>query len=168
MSKKFKQKIRTCIFMCYVLTKSLHEQSTCCGSRVKRQNSVLKIKNFTIKNFSFLRRPQKLSVFHETSQTHIYCGYVHVEFFVKSFGHFKICFFGRGSICTREPNWFSTHSFPCCIILNTFFNIIYKNYSGFLPGVNLKKVVHYKSCLGQLFVPVGLVFSWHACFHGHD
>jgi hypothetical protein len=27
---------------------------------------------------------------------------------VNFFWHFKICFLGRGSICTREPNWISS------------------------------------------------------------
>jgi hypothetical protein len=43
--------------------------------------------------FAFLHRPQKLSFLRETSRTHIYYGDIYVEFFVKKFQHFQICFF---------------------------------------------------------------------------
>jgi hypothetical protein len=69
---------------------------------VKKTIFGAKYKTFQ-KKMCFLHRAQKISVFHETWRMHIYCGNVHVEFFVKNFRHFKIFFFGKGSICTHEP-----------------------------------------------------------------
>jgi hypothetical protein len=80
---------------------------------VSRQIGVSCIKNikFGAKNktfhmiiFIFLHRPQKVSVFDKTLQTHSDCGYVNAKINCQFFLHFEIYFLGRGTVCTWEPN----------------------------------------------------------------
>jgi hypothetical protein len=59
--------------------------------------------------FFVFAQPIKMSVFHETVREHIECRDVHANiFFYNFFGHFKICFLAKGSICTRDQNCIST------------------------------------------------------------
>jgi hypothetical protein len=45
--KKLKQKICTCIFMCYMPTMSFHDKSTCHVACVKKKKHGAKIRHFT-------------------------------------------------------------------------------------------------------------------------
>jgi hypothetical protein len=103
-NKKF---IYMYIFTCYVRTKYfLHENQQVVWVVSKRQNLVLKIRIFM--RHIFLHRPQIISVFRETTRTHIDCQDIHAKYFVGIFWQIEIfIFLGEGSICPRETNWIS-------------------------------------------------------------
>jgi hypothetical protein len=63
-------------------TKLFHDKSTCYVVYVKKTKFSAKNKAFDMTNFVFLHRPQKVSVYDETLQTHLDCAYVNAEFFV--------------------------------------------------------------------------------------
>jgi hypothetical protein len=89
MSKRLKQKIHTYIFTCYVSTKLFHEKSTCRVACVKKQKFGPKNKACHKINFVFFTWPQKIWIYGETLQMHIYYGDVHAEFFVNFFDNLK-------------------------------------------------------------------------------
>jgi hypothetical protein len=82
MLKKLKPKICTYIFMCYMLTKLFHDKSTCYVTCVKNIKFGAKNKAFDMIIFIFLHGSQKVSVFGETLQIDLDCGYVNTIFSV--------------------------------------------------------------------------------------
>jgi hypothetical protein len=70
----------------------------------KKTNFGAKNKAFHMIMFIFFTWTKKVSVFGETLQMYLDCGYLNAKNLVNFFLHSKICFLDRGSICIQEPN----------------------------------------------------------------